>query len=139
MSETGNSNRIREHYSDDGYRLFRNNCGALPDRSGRLVRFGLANDSKALNETIKSGDLIGYRSRLVTPDMVGDVIAVFVSIEAKENGWSFPRVGPIKTPRGGLSDYGHAVAQLRWADMVRAEGGEAGFMIDPLRGFEPTP
>lgn len=132
MSETGNSNRIRQHYDEAGYRLWRCNTGALVDKTGRLVRFGLANDSKAMNERIKPGDLIGWRERLITPDMVGEVIAQFVSIEAKKDGWVFPRPSNVK-------DFAHCSAQLRWADMVRSEGGEAGFMIDPLRGFEPTP
>ena len=132
MSETGNQNSIRQHYDGLGYRLWRNNSGALVDKTGRLVRFGLANDSKAMNEAIKAGDLIGWRERLITPDMVGDVIAQFVSIEAKKDGWSFPRPTNVK-------DFAHCRAQLAWADMVRSEGGEAGFMIDPLRGFEPTP
>lgn len=124
MSEGGNQSRIREHFAAQGYRLWRNNSGTLPDANGRPVRFGLANDSKAVNEQIKSGDLIGWRPRLITPDMVGDVVAVFVSIEAKAVGWRF------------RPNDKRAAAQLRWAEMVVREGGEAGFMIDPARGFE---
>lgn len=130
MSETGNQNRIREHYATLGYRLWRNNSGVLENKDGTPVRYGLGNDSKQLNEQIKSGDLIGWRPRLVTPDMIGDVIAQFVSIDAKPDGWSFPR------PTNKAA-YKRAMAQLRWANMIVAEGGEAGFIIDPLRGFEP--
>jgi hypothetical protein len=124
MSEADNQNRIREHYCTQGYRLWRNNSGVLTDKRGIPVRFGLANDSKAVNEQIKSGDLIGWRTVTVTPDMVGTHLAVFVSIEVKENGWRFRP-----------SDK-RAVAQKRWADMIRADGGEAGFMIDPIKGYE---
>lgn len=140
MSETGNQNRIREHYAALGYRLWRNNIGVLKDERGVPVRYGLANDSRQLNEQLKSGDLIGWRPRLVTPDMVGDVFAQFVSIDAKPDGWTFPnptnRVIARKTGER-MTAYEHAMAQLRWANMLRDEGGEAGFMIDPVRGFEP--
>lgn len=136
MSEAGNQSRIREHWATTrGARLWRNNVGQLLDKERRPVRFGLANDSRQLNEQIKSGDLIGWQPRLVTPDMVGDVIAEFVSIEVKEGGWKFPRPGLIKRPDGRLTAYGHAMAQERWAHMIRTDGGTAGFMIDPLDGF----
>jgi len=89
--------------------LFRNNVGVLVDTVGRPVRYGLANESKALNEKIKSGDLIGWRPVFVTPDMVGKVIAQFVSIECK-------------------SQKKHArieKAQMRWAELVQKSGGLA--------------
>jgi hypothetical protein len=125
VSETGNSNRVRTHFAELGARLFRNNCGVLKDRNGRPVRYGLANDSKALNQQLKSSDLIGWKPTLITPDMVGGVFAQFVSIEMKADGWRFRPTDE------------RAVAQRRWLDMVRNDGGLAGFMIDPARGFEP--
>lgn len=130
MSETGNQDDIREHFSAQGWRLWRNNVGVLLDKRGVPVRYGLANDSRQVNAGIKSGDLIGWWPRLVTPDMVGDVFAQFVSIEAKPAGWTFPR----ETNRDAFA---HASAQRRWARMVAADGGISGFMIDPARGFEP--
>src|ERR1700722_18323802 len=68
-------------------RLWRNNVGVLQDETGRPVRYGLANDSKALNEKIKSGDLIGWRPMLITPVMVGATVAQFVSRECKPAKW----------------------------------------------------
>lgn len=124
MSESGNQSRIRQHYADLGYRLWRNNSGVLPNEHGTPVRYGLANESKPMNDRVKSHDLIGWRPRLVTPDMVGEVVAIFVSIDAKPDGWRL-------TPGDKRGQ-----AQARWARMVLADGGEAGFMIDPLRGFE---
>jgi hypothetical protein len=83
-----------------GLRLFRNNCGSLPDpRTGRLVTFGLAKGS---------ADLVGWRTVTVTPDMVGKQIAMFVSME-------------IKTSTGRLSP-----PQRHWLQAVRADGGIAG-------------
>lgn len=125
MGETANSNRTRTFFAEQGARLFRNNCGVLEDKNGRPVRYGLANDSKALNQQLKSSDLIGWKPTLITPDMVGGVFAQFVSIEMKADGWRFR-----------MTDE-RAVAQRRWLDMVRNDGGLAGFMIDPARGFEP--
>ena len=56
-------------------RLFRNQVGQLPDpRTGRPVQFGLARGS---------ADLIGWRTVTITPDMVGQRIAVFTSNEVK--------------------------------------------------------
>lgn len=57
-----------------GVRLFRNQVGALKDKSGRLVTFGLHPGS---------ADLIGWKSIRITPEMVGRKVAVFVSIECK--------------------------------------------------------
>ena len=81
-------------------RLFRNQVGSLPDpRTGRLVTFGLAKGS---------ADLIGWRTVTVTPEMVGQRIAVFTSLE-------------IKTATGRLSP-----AQTHWFHAVRSAGGIAG-------------
>jgi hypothetical protein len=130
MTDGGNGARIRDHYAPVGWRLFRNNSGVLPDKRGVPVRFGLGNETAAINKLIKSHDYIGWAPTLILPDMVGDVIARFVSIEAKPDGWTFPR----ETNRDAFA---HCDAQRRWARMVQDEGGIAGFMIDPARGFEP--
>ena len=97
-----------------GMILWRNNVGALLDKRGVPVRYGLANDSKALNEQVKSGDLIGIRPTVITPDMVGQVVGVFVSRECKAEGWKY---------RGD----NHEKAQRRWIDIVRSYGGDADF------------
>jgi hypothetical protein len=81
-------------------RLFRNSVGSLPDpRTGRLVTFGLARGS---------ADLIGWRTLVVTPEMVGQRIAVFTSVE-------------VKTATGRLTPAQHA-----WLGVVRGAGGIAG-------------
>jgi hypothetical protein len=58
-------------------RLFRNNVGALPDPRGQLVTYGLCTGSS---------DLIGLRRVTVTPDMVGQQLAVFSALEVKRPG-----------------------------------------------------
>lgn len=60
-----------------GVRLWRNNVGALEDKTGRVVRYGLCKGSS---------DLIGWRTVEVTPDMVGQRLAVFVALEVKDRG-----------------------------------------------------
>lgn len=98
----------------DGVRLYRNNVGALKDDGGRWVRFGLANDSKQMNDLIKSPDLVGWRRTLVTPDMVGTYVARTLLREVKEPGWSY--VGDD-----------HEVAQLRFLSLAIADGADAAF------------
>ena len=86
--------------------LWRNNVGALPDRTGVLIRYGLANDSKKLNAHVKSSDLIGF-----TP-VAGR--AVFVAIECKRADWTWGATA-------------REIAQQRFHNIVRAGGGIAGF------------
>jgi hypothetical protein len=81
-------------------RLFRNNTGTLPDpRTGRPVQFGLARGS---------ADLIGWRTITITPEMVGQRVAIFTSIE-------------VKTTSGRTTP-----AQQAWLGAVRGAGGIAG-------------
>ena len=56
--------------------MFRNNVGKLPDpRTGRWVEFGVGGKG--------GGDLLGWRTITVTPEMVGQRVAQFVSLEVK--------------------------------------------------------
>ena len=64
--------RIRLACGRGAVRLWRNNTGALVDRQGRLVRFGLCRGSS---------DLISLRSLEITPELVGQRIAQFVALE----------------------------------------------------------
>lgn len=82
-------------------RLFRNNVGALQDVKGRLVHYGLCKGS---------GDLIGWKSVIITPDMVGNKIAIFASLE-------------VKTDSGNVRP-----EQKAWADTVKEAGGIAGIV-----------
>lgn len=109
--ETDLQQRIRLALgTHEGLRLFRNQVGQLPDpRTGRPVQFGLARGS---------ADLIGWRSVVVTPDMVGRTVAVFTSLE-------------VKTTTGRLTPQ-----QRNWMQAVLAAGGIAGVarsVADALR------
>jgi hypothetical protein len=107
---------VRLEYARRGYRLFRNNSGALPDPTGRSVRFGLGNDSPQVNAVLKSSDLIGWHPLVITPGHVGLTIAQFVSLEVKAPGWHL-------TPGDK-----RAQAQKAWLDLVAGDGGEARFV-----------
>lgn len=94
MTESDVQNLVRLEYARRGWHLWRNNVGVLIDAKGRPVRYGLANDSKALNAVLKSGDLIGWDDR-----------GRFVSVECKAPG------GIIHP------------AQEAWRALVAASGG----------------
>lgn len=113
MAESSVQAEIRLLASQRGWRLFRNNCGVLPDRNGRPVRFGLANDSAQLSREYKSGDLIGIRPVVVTQEMIGRTLGVFVSVEVKHPDW-----------KPSASDERYQ-AQCRWRDLILSLGGYA--------------
>ena len=94
--------------------LGRNNRGAM-EKDGRWIRFGLANDSNAIDKVFKSGDLIGITPRLVMPEHIGQVWGLFTNVEVKEPGWKF-------TPGDK-----RAIAQLAFNRHVIKYGGIAGF------------
>ena len=98
-SEQSIQQHIRLRCSTGPVRLFRNNTGTLRDQRGRPVTFGLAKGS---------ADLIGWTTRTITADMVGQRIAVFTSIE-------------VKAPTGRVSP-----EQRQWLEAVQAAGGVAG-------------
>lgn len=115
MSEDEIQQMIRAEASANGMGMWRNNNGALPDMTGRPVRFGLGNDSKKINETLKSSDLIGCLPVVITQEMVGQVVGIFVACEVKEENWTF-------NPNDK-----HEVAQLNYINLVKSKGGKAGF------------
>jgi hypothetical protein len=98
-SEQTIQQEIRIACSNGNTRLFRNNTGTLKDANGRPVQFGLCKGS---------ADLIGWRTVTITPEMVGQQVAVFTSIE-------------VKTATGRLRP-----EQQQWLDAVQASGGIAG-------------
>lgn len=113
-SEAAIQTRIRLEASRVGTRLWRNNVGAGYMEDGSFIRFGLANDSKQMNDCIKSHDLIGIRPVLIQPHHVGKIIGQFVSREVKAGNWKY---------RGTKREE----AQLRWAELITSLGGDACF------------
>jgi hypothetical protein len=87
-------------HSKGNTRLLRNNCGQCKTTDGRVIRYGVGNPGGA--------DLIGLTAVTITPDMVGQRLAVFTAIE-------------VKTPTGRISEQ-----QQRFIAMVKGFGGIAG-------------
>lgn len=102
--------------------LTRNNVGALMDKRGVPVRYGLCNESPQQNEKVKSGDLIGIHTFTVEQRHVGTKIGQFVSVECKEKGWQY-------------SGDAHEQAQLNFANFVVSKGGAAIFASEPHHLF----
>lgn len=99
--ETVLQNRIRLAISSScgDVVMFRNHTGALRDpRTGQMVRFGLAPGSP---------DLVGWKSVVVTEDMVGQRLAVFCGLE-------------VKIPGGRVRE-----DQVNFLDRLRSAGGVA--------------
>lgn len=117
-SEAWAQSAVRLEASEKGVKLFRNNVGVLEDKTGRPVRYGLGNDSPKMNEVIKSADLIGLKSVIITPEMIGHKFGQFVSVEVKAPGWQYTGTG--REP-----------AQLGWANLVNSMGGMACFATGP--------
>ena len=99
--------------------LMRNNSGALPDETGRPVRYGLGNITKEHNKKIKSSDLIGITQIVITPDMVGKTVGVFTAIEVKKEDWDINK----KFDKREIAQYNF----IKW---VKFLGGFAGFCND---------
>lgn len=114
LSEAAIQSTVRLEASEKGMRLWRNNVGATYTKEGSFIRYGLANESKELNNRIKSADLIGVRPILITKQWIGCTIGQFVSREIKASNWKYS---------GGLREE----AQLRWAELIMSLGGDACF------------
>lgn len=103
QTETGAQSAIRVEAAGVGAILWRNNNGGYQDENGNFVRYGLANDSAAMNKRIKSSDLIGIRDG-----------GQFVCREIKQPGWRY--TGTTREQ-----------AQLKFIELVLSKGGDAGF------------
>ena len=116
-SEAAVQNVLRLEATRKGCRLWRNNVGATYTPEGSFIRYGIANDSPAVNKQIKSADLIGIRPVKITHAHVGSTIGQFLSREVKAGGWRF-------SPNNEREQ-----AQLRWAELIVSLGGDACFAV----------
>jgi len=113
-SEAHVQQAIRLEASRLGLRVWRNNVGACKDATGRMIRYGLCNDSAQLNKHVKSGDLIGIRPVVIQSSHVGQIIGQFVSREVKASNWRY-------------TGSEREVAQLAWINLIVSLGGDACF------------
>lgn len=115
VSEASVLNRVRLRASAIGMRTWRNNVGAGYSEDGSFMRWGLANETAAVNKSVKSADLIGIKPWIIQPNDVGKLIGQFVSYEVKHAGWTF---------KGDERE----TAQLNWANLILSLGGDARFI-----------
>ena len=119
-SEAWAQQQVRLRVAHAGGLAWRNNVGATPAKCKHCgekqqpIRYGLANDSARLNESIKSSDVIAAIPRVIRPQDVGATIAQFGSIEVKHPGWTY-------TGRG------QEEGQAKWLTLVQRLGGFATF------------
>ena len=115
-SEAAVQQAVKIKASKQGKRLFRNNVGVLPREDGVPIRFGLANDTKAMNKKLKSSDLVGIAPVLITQAHVGQVIGQFTCLEVKKPGWTY-------NPNDD-----HQAAQQAWHELITRFGGDSRFI-----------
>lgn len=111
MSESEIQQRIQLEGPRYSCILMRNNSGMLKNKDGTPVRYGLGQTSK---NSMKSSDLIGITSIVVTADMVGETIGVFTAVEVKSEDWK----GPTNEREKSQEDF------IKW---VKSRGGLASF------------
>lgn len=107
-SETEIQQQIRLEAARRGTPLWRNNNGAAQAADGRMLRFGLGNDSARLNKVWKSSDLIGIWPLTITPAHVGMRLGIFYAVEVKMPGFRMDE---------------RARAQQAFGDTVTQHGG----------------
>ena len=71
--ETKIQNRIMLAMSKKGYLCWRNQVGLFKTLDGRTVNIGIKGSS----------DLMAVKPTVITPEMVGQTLAVFVAVEVK--------------------------------------------------------
>jgi len=113
-SELHITDLVRLEATRAGAMLWRNNVGATYTREGRFLRYGLANESQRLNTVLKSSDLIGIKPVLITQDMVGKTLGVFLAREIKTSTWKY-------------SGSDREKAQLAFINLINKMGGDAAF------------
>ena len=111
---------IMREFNHGDVRLYRNNVGMAyagrAEREGGAVYIAHASTVRYGLE-VGSADLIGYRMVTITPDMVGRKLAVFASVECKDDkGRAKPEqeawLAQIKAA-GGLACIARSVEEAR--------------------------
>lgn len=113
LSESAVTSHVILAAAQNGVTLWRNNCGAFMDNTGRLVRYGLGNTSP--KNQFKSSDYIGFTPVLITPDMIGRILPVFTAVEMKASDFKFNKNDK------------HLLHQKNFIDIVLKNNGYAGF------------
>lgn len=100
-SESAVASACRLELAKRGVITMRNNVGVLDDRNGRPVRYGLCNETPAMNRALKSADDICIVPYTVTPSDIGRKLGVFLGVEHKKADWIFTGAGR-ETPQANF-------------------------------------
>lgn len=114
VSESRAQSEVRLEAVEKRGRLWRNNVGATKTEGGGYLRYGLANDSTAVNKVLKSADLFGIVPIKIGLKHVGCTFGLATSREIKRPGWKYKAT---EREQG----------QLNWALLVLSLGGDAAF------------
>ncbi|MCP4984683.1 MAG: hypothetical protein GY928_01080 [Colwellia sp.] len=68
--------------------MFKNNTGVAYDKYNRPVFFGLGNEGKKNVESDRTPDWVGWHNVVITQEMVGKTLPVFLAIDAKKAGFT---------------------------------------------------
>lgn len=117
MNEGDLMRSILLEYSDPrkGCLLFRNNVGtAWQGKVERAPGIVILHQPRPVHFGLHKGsaDLLGIKSVTITPDMVGQTVGIFTSIETKGEKTSITE------------------AQKNWANAIQRAGGRAGIARD---------
>ena len=80
MLESAVQSHTRLELARSGALVWRNNVGACEDQSGRIIRYGLCNESSQMNRSLASSDLIGIVPVVIQPHHVGRTLGVFTAL-----------------------------------------------------------
>lgn len=118
MLESAVQQRVRLAMAQAGGLPMRNNVGAAEDKSGRIIRYGLMNESVQQNRQHKSSDIVGPVPILIQPHHVGRVMGVLSVFECKHSDWKWSAADE------------RAAAQWRFIQLMQSVGCIGGFVTD---------
>jgi len=122
LNETALGKKIQIALSRAGARVFRNNVGTAwtGKKRTRIKNDVIIQDARIIKYGLfpGSGDYIGFIPKTITPDMVGQRVALFVSCEIKT------KTGPIQKN------------QEKWMNFIQENGGIAFVARSPDEAIE---
>lgn len=100
-----------------GLIIFRNNSGVLMDATGRPVYYGVGGPTPG-KKSHGGSDWIGWQTVTITPEMVGQKVAIFCGFEVKDDEAN-PKTDTV-------------LRQENFIHIVNTAGGRAGFVKRPI-------
>jgi hypothetical protein len=99
------SQNVKLRANELGCRLYKNNTGVAYNSENRPVFFGLGNEGKKGDDDIRTPDWIGWRNTIITQEMVGKSLPIFVAIDAKKVGFKQKIQYPVSSREHGQQKF----------------------------------